>query len=479
MMKRSISERTFSVYVLSLGVAAAVLWAIWFFMYPYFMRWMEGYSFFSTIPDYTGIMLDSFKDMPRYIGAFFLQFYKYPALGALIQALVPVGVTACAGIIIRKVFRGPDHLLWAAFLLLPFAVFIQLGDTDISKSVAMLLIAAASALAVSVAAFCKRNFLPCPSVLRHYILMITLPVVSVGFAVYVLLDNDKLGRYHEEVARLEYLGENADWDGILRTVSRQDALINKFARRYVLLALSETGRLPDYAFSYGLSDADDFLFQQEDYLFCRSFNVLFYRALGLTNPAVYHSYHYSLQSSYGVCFDAVRYLADLYIGLKDYTLAKKYIDILSHTSCHGRWIRERQAAMNRIRNAEPSYSGSPDRFIFTSFIPDMTSLVQRYPESRKYVDYLLCATLAEKDAESFMRIFSQYGPYAYKNGIPVPRLYQEALVLIASQNPDVLKRFNVEKEIWNCFVDFTDLMQKGRSSEAKRKYAETYWAYVY
>lgn len=475
MMKRLISERPFSAYGLLLGVATLALWAVWFFMYPYFMRWMEGYSFFSTVPDYTGIMLDSFKDIPQYIGAFLLQFFRFPVLGALIQALVPVGIAACAGVVIRKIFREPDHLLWAAFLLLPPAVLLQLGDMNLSKTVTMLLIAAGCALAASVSALCKRNFIPFPGLLRHYLLMLAIPVVSVGISVFMLLDNDKLGRYHEEVAHLEYLGENGDWDGILRTVSRQDALRNRFARRYVLLALSETGRLPDYAFSYGLSDADDFLFQHEDFLFCRSFNVLFYRSLGLANPAVYHSYHYALQSSYGVCFDAVRYMADIYIGLKDYDLARKYIDILSHSSCHGRWISRRLPALDRIRNSEPAYAVSSDKFIFTSFIPDMTSLVQRYPENRKYLDYLLCATLAEKDAESFLRAFSQH----YKEDISAPRLYQEALVLIASQNPDILKRFKVDKEIWNCFIDFTDLMQKGRSAEAKRKYAETYWAYVY
>ena len=315
--------------------------------------------------------------------------------------------------------------------------------------------------------------------LRHKIFLLAVPVVCTGISVYLLMNNDKLGRYHEEVSRLEYLGEKGDWDGILRSVSRQDALTNKFARRYVLLALSETGRLPDYAFSYGLSDADDFLFQQEDYLFCRSFNVLFYRSLGLANPAVYHSYHYSLQSSYGVCFDAVRYLADLYLGMKDYSLAKKYIDIMSHSTCHGRWVKARMPALNRIRNAEPSYVEAADRFIFTSFIPDMTSLVQRYPGNRKFVDYLLCAVLAEKDADSFLRLFNQYAHLCYNDGSPIPSLYQEALLLIASQNPDVLRMFNFDKGIWNRFVDFTDLMQKGRTAEAKRKYAETYWAYVY
>lgn len=479
MMKRLISERPLAVYGLSLGVSAAVLWALWFFMYPYFMRWMEGYCFFSTIPDYTDIMMTSFKDIPQYIGAFLLQFYKFPAVGALIQALVPVGVAACAGIVVKKMFRESGMFLWLSFLMIPPAVFVQLGDMNLSRAVTMLIIASACALTASVTAIWKRNFIPLPGMLRHKIFLLAVPVVCTGISVYLLMNNDKLGRYHEEVSRLEYLGENGDWDGILRSVSRQDALTNKFARRYVLLALSETERLPDYAFSYGLSGADDFLFQHEDYLFCRSFNVLFYRCLGLANPAVYHSYHYSLQSSYGVCFDAVRYLADLYLGLKDYSLAKKYIDIMSHSTCHGRWVKARMPALNRIRNAEPSYVEAADRFIFTSFIPDMTSLVQRYPGNRKFVDYLLCAVLAEKDADSFLRLFNQYAHLCYNDGSPIPSLYQEALLLIASQNPDVLRMFNFDKGIWNRFVDFTDLMQKGRTAEAKRKYAETYWAYVY
>lgn len=475
MMKRSEKYSRFIPW-LPWILSFVALWAVWYFRYRHFMIWMEGFSFFSTSPDYTGIMMTSLKDVPMYIGAFLLQFFKYPVLGALIQAVMPLIPSACLMIVLGRLFEKPRNLYWMALLLLPVSVFLQLGDLNLSRSVSWALYALAVLLAViSVTVFVKPR-LALPEFMNSSIMAFAVSLLAAGLSVYVLLDNRKLDRHHEEVAYLEYLGENRQWDEILKTVSRQDALKNEFCRKYVLLALSETGRLADYAFSYGLSGSSDFMFKN-DFLFCKSYNVLFYKALGLANPAVYNAYQYSLQPASGVCFDSIRYLADLYLDMRDYPLAAKYLAVLEHSTCHRKWVEERLPRLEQIRGAEPLYAKQPMKVILESFMTDMASLVGRYPENRKYVDYLLCAQLSDKNAEAFLNTFSRLHDMHFSGGIP--HIYQEALVLIASQNPDILKRFRIDEAVWARFEGFTEMMRQGRTAQAKKEYSDTYWAFVY
>lgn len=46
----------------------------------------------------------------------------------------------------------------------------------------------------------------------------------------------------------------------------------------------------------------------------------------------------------------------------------------------------------------------------------MSSLVSRYPENRKFADYLLCGVLADKDGNIFHDVFLMLAPQLYGDG---------------------------------------------------------------
>lgn len=456
-----------------------VLWTVWFVAYPYFLMWLEGFSFFTTLPDFTAIHFVLPKDIFRYVGAFLLQFYAYPVAGAAIQALLPVMFVFCISCIIRRLFKDPDGMVWVSYAFLPLYLYYQMRDMTLVRSITILASAGAADLLIfAVTQFWK----PCwnvPATLRNKYLCLIMLLVSAGVSAGVMIRYGSVGRYYEKVAYLEHLAENGEWSRILDEVSVQESVQNEYMRKYALLALAQTGKLTDYAFRYGLSSADDFLFYDVQESFCLSFNVLFYRTLGMNNPAVYHSYQQALQSVPGLSFDVMRTLTDIYLEQKEYELARKYLDILSHTACHGKWVKERLPLLESIKDAEPEYRMSGDRFIMESFLPDISSMYDRYPKDVKYADYLLCAVLAHKDANTFFKIFNVVAPQVYKSKDDIPRLYQEALLLIASKDPAVLRVYPIDDEVWKRFNDFTELMSKGKTAQAKRKYADSYWAYVY
>lgn len=456
------------------------LWAAWYFCYRHYLIWLEGFSFFSNIPDFTEIHLLLPQELFRYVGAFLLQFYAHPVAGAAIQAVMPVISALCIWAVLKRMFKDADGLMWIAFLPVPFMVSCQMSDMTLLRSVAILSAVSLLLMAVFlVTAVFGKPLTRLPGFLRNRYLSLVMLLVSLIASISIITRYGSLSGYHEQVARLEYLGEQGEWDRILEEVSYQDAMKNEYCRKYALLALSQTGRLPDYAFRYGLSSSQDFLFQGQQEPFCLGFNVLFYRSIGMNNPAVYNSYQQAVQSLPGLSFDVVRGLADIYLEQKDYTLAKKYMDILSHSTCHGRWLRERIPMLESIKDSEPEYKCSGEPFVMESFLPDISSMVDRNKYNQKFADYLLCGVLADKDGNAFYNIFNIIAMTLYPDGKNIPRLYQEALLLIASKEPSLLDRYVIDEEVWKRFTDFTEMMSKGKVAQAKRKYADTYWSYIY
>ena len=114
-----------------------------------------------------------------------------------------------------------------------------------------------------------------------------------------------------------------------------------------------------------------------------------------------------------------------------------------------------------------------------SFLADISSMYDRYPYDGRFADLLLCGVLSEKDGTAFYRIFEVVSRYLYPDGKGGPDLYQEALLLVASKHPEILNRHKIDESVWKRFADFTELMQQGKTAQAKRKYSGTYWAYVY
>lgn len=465
--------------LLSLLLSVIVLCASWYVSYPYFLRWLEGYSFFTTLPDFVEIHYDLPGDLMMYIGAFLLQFYSSPFTGALIQALTAALFISCIWVCVKRLFALPESLMWVAFLPLPVFVFYQLSDLTLSRALTWLAIAFAVMVALILLTVRRKQFLHLPKFINNTALSVLLSLILLTSAATLLVRGNDNTKGYENVAYLEYLAKHKDWDTILQTVSRQESVNNEYKRKYVLLALVNTGRLPDYAFGYGLSSSDDFLFTDIQEPFCLGFNVLFYSSLGMYNPAIYNAYQKSVQSTPGMSFDTMRFLADTYLGLGDYTMAKKYIDILSHSTCHGKWVEARLPKLQQIKGKEPVYPLGGPLFSMESFLPDISSMYDRYPMDRRFADLLLCGVLAEKDGKAFYNIFQVVSRYLYPDGSGIPALYQEALLLAASQNPEILNHYKIDEAVWKRFADFTSMMQKGQTAQAKRKYPESYWAYIY
>lgn len=466
-------------FLVAVLAISAILWSVWFFAFRHYLIWLEGYSFFSTLPDFASQYFSVKEGLPGYIGAFLHQFYSIPALGACIQVALAVLPVICLGIIVMRIFRNPEKLQWIAFLPLPIVIYRQFWDLHMYYTILVVLISVALMLVVLIVTCFRKVKIKFPDFLTHMYLMPFAAVVSLLISVYLLLGADANNKRHEEYARLEYLGEHHRWEDILKAVSSKDASGDELKRAYALLALSESGLLTEWAFRYGLDGQDNFIFADIVDPLYLNYNALFYQCNDMHNAVIQQSYQQGIQSVTGVSFSTVRRLADTYLALSDYNLAKKYIDILSHSFCHRKWLKDRKARLEAIRYATPSYEYDENKSNIANFVHTISSMVDHNRDNRKYADLLFCSLLSEEEGDKFKVLFSNLAPYQYPSGKDLPRLYEEALILISMTDPQVLNGFTISADTQRRFYDYVGMMNAGRGNQALRKHADTYWAYSY
>jgi hypothetical protein len=160
-------------------------------------------------------------------------------------------------------------------------------------------------------------------------------------------------------------------------------------------------------------------------------------------------------------------------------LAKKYVDILAHTTCHRAWVKERLPKLEAIKNAAPEYGYDEFDAKIASFTHTISSMVDRNRDDRRYADLLLCALLADDEGGKFRDIFRYIAEIQYPDGRNIPRLYEEALLLITMVDPSAVQGFHISNETQRDFADYVALMNAGKGNQAMKKYKDTYWAYSY
>lgn len=456
-----------------------IFWAVWFFGYRYFLIWLEGYSFFSTLPDFSNLYKAIPEGLPGYIGAFLHQFYKWPAAGAAIQAVLAVWPVICTGIIVIRLFENPGRLLWIAFIPLPFIVFRLFWDLHMYFAVIYDAVFTGLMLIVLIFTLIRKVSIKVPKMVGSLPVNVVIMLSTLGASLYFLLVLDERNHTHNEQAHLEYLGENERWMDILETVTPADARADDIKRHYALLALAQTGHLHEYAFLYGLDGSDSFLFYDNINPLCLNFNAIFYQSMGMPNAVIHQCYQLGVQSVSGTGFSSIRRLADTYIDLKDYALAKKYVDILSHSTCHRAWVKDRLPKLEAIKNAEPAYAYDEFNAMIADFPHTISSMVDRNRRDRRYADLLMCALLADEEGDKFLNIFRYIAEVQYPDGRNIPRLYEEALILISMVDPSAVQGFHISNDTQQRFADYIALMNAGKGNQAMRKYKDTYWAYSY
>ena len=111
------------IILLHSAVAVPVLFLFWLLAYRNTLWWMEGMSFFSTLPDFAVLQARLPSGLLEYVASYLLQFYHLAVAGALLQTLYGWIVMVCADVVVWRVVRRAS-LSWISFI--PVGIFVSL-----------------------------------------------------------------------------------------------------------------------------------------------------------------------------------------------------------------------------------------------------------------------------------------------------------------------------------------------------------------
>lgn len=451
---------------------AGVLFSLWYTCYPHTLRHIEETAFYANIPDYFHQYHSLPADSIKIAGNYMAQFYQHPWAGAVLQTLFVLLVLSACDIILYRLLNSRK---WLCLSLIPSYILAiqQTEKVGIDFSITWIIIAwilAAISLLIRkhpVITLSQRGNKRLVNMCECLI-----PLVCILLIVQHLLYNrERL--YFEKMQRIEHAAISHQWDAILKEIPDDIREIREVQFRYFLLALSEKELLGERLFYFPIKSEKDFLFDTQGSVPYR-FNSLFYWNLRLPNEAIRFTFQENQAgTSSDMTFATMRRLVDWYMQKGGRRQAKFYLNILSHSTCHKKFIKTRNIFLQQTAIPDIQH-----RVFYINAKLSVTALylLELDPTDQRALNYLLCCFLLDKELDSFYNIFQAYWP----EGKPIPAHYAEALLMLIDKRPDILSHYTISEHKQAEYKEYVKLLRKGSANlgAIETKYRNTFWRYM-
>lgn len=446
---------------------AGCLFSLWYFCYPETLQHFEEIAFYANIPDYFHQYNTLPQDALVIAGNFLAQFYQYRIAGALLQMVMVLLVVLGMDVIVYRLFKNVQ-LLWISFL--PACYLAMQQSEKVKLEYAVEWVAVVWIIAILILFIRRFPILPFSSKRKKFFgfCAYLFPILIILLVTHNLLfDKERL--HYEKLQRIEHAAMNQQWNKVLKELPEDtQTQMQEVQLRYFLLALSETGALGDHLFSFPINDSKMFSFAERNPVAFR-FNSIFYWCLGTPNEAIRYAFQENQAGSSDMTFATMRRMVDWYMQRGDIRQAKFYLNILSYTTCHDRFIKTRELFLKQASRPEKQERV----FFLNAELPVIAAyLLELNPQDKRALNYILCSFLLDKDLESFYSIFQTYWP----QGERIPAHYEEALLM--SEQPELLNNYEVSTKKMADYQEFNKLLDAGSLSLVDLKFRNTFWRYM-
>lgn len=383
---------------------------------PYTIIWKESIGLFLNTPDFMREVGGSSLPLSSLIAAFLTQFFRYRIIGpAVIAALITI-IFLLARFATRRLGLRCDSVCAA----IAGAAFYLTASGRLEMGVLMLLICAAAAVVAAIF-FKKKPFG------KTGALDMTVSAVVIVACVTAIAFKPGIKRF-EDWCAIEYGCYVSDWDLVLSRATPEKCEDDRMMTPFALLALNCKNELADKMFSYPVSGEEDLHTEGVSSFQGYLFDALLYRELGSVNEWVHGLWQAACSTPHTNCFLLLRELVASNYSSGNYTLARKYCDILSRSNCHKRFTGRYYSLMEGLEDAPADSTAESATALMMSHTPvtNLISLSEIGIDSPIAPDRLFCSLLARKDLDSFALLF----PAAADRYQRMPRHYQEALAVL-------------------------------------------------
>lgn len=430
------------------------------FLQPFTLKDMQNCGLFLLTPDWIREVLTGPHPVSETVASFLVQFYDIPVVGALIVAAV-ITLTYLALDTVLSRCRLPLHRIVS--LLGALALWFFTSHLTSNRIPVMVMLIAAGLALVSLL-IRKGRERPAARWEFPAALVLTLAVAA-------LIATDARTVRQERLAKAEVNAVLHRWDKVLEAATPDNSAKDPRLMPYAFLALGEKDALGDNMFKYPLTSPDDFGMEGENTLVANLFNSLLNECLHVPNEAIHQIFQYSAHLPHGMSHLSLYQLIKYNLESGNYTLARKYAEILSHN------IKNRAAAKKVLRTyadavdaADTTGHSSALSLVMTKDaqinLAQMNSLGMITSNS---ANRYLCYQLLYGDLENFKRTMEMLSwP---DNRIPVN--YQEALLL--SEIDPVY--WDIDDKVLKRFDAFTDAVMRGDNEAIRKTALDNYWGY--
>ena len=281
--------------------------------------------------------------------------------------------------------------------------------------------------------------------------------------------------FHKEL-RMQRCMEQQDWEGMLREAAVLDDEPTRAIVMMKNLALFRLGRQGDEMFHYrtgAKESATPIPVNMTQVVGCSIY--LYY---GLPN----YCYRWCLEDGveFGWRAEYLKYMTRCALLNNEERVARKYIELLSHTRYHKKWAmeQERYIGNEEAMNADNNYNAirhlmdfddnlNSDQSVAEQFL--MRHFVYDHSRDSVYLDQALNAALWMKDIDIFWPFFNRYAQRHMGQHMPIH--YQEAAYLYGQlENKVDISHMPFDSSVKQSYEQFMDLAQRCQGmSEEKMK----------
>lgn len=185
----------------------------------------------------------------------------------------------------------------------------------------------------------------------------------------------------------------------------------------------------------------------------------------------------------------LRRLAEIAIVTADYSVASKYLNILSRTRNHRAWAQNLLDCIANDNIPEQylkwrSRTLKNDHFFLQGDIRRSLSIISsESPYNRTAIDYMLCSYLLDKNLNTFIGLYDKYYLDGLDRIVRVPDLYQEALLVNVNSRESLIEtvqKYHISDKVVNKYVNLLDARSRDAHPETvlTKEAMKTYWQYI-
>ncbi|MDR2499400.1 MAG: DUF6057 family protein [Tannerellaceae bacterium] len=294
----------------------------------------------------------------------------------------------------------------------------------------------------------------------------------------------------EKIKELDYYCRTQQWTKILE--QSKGPLSNYLLLNYANLALANTGQLGDKMFAYRQHGPFGLISEWDKTAPVSVLHSDIFYALNLTAAAQEKAFEAYISAISGGNPRMLQRLVDTNLIYGAYPVASKYLDILENTMMYKGWAKDRRKFINNDDAVEADSQLGPrrralpktaDLGFMKAFDAELVSLAESNPEDSVSITYAGLWNLLCKDVGSFKRLIESHAGTAGLRRLPVS--FEEAIILIAENDPDYWQRFNISDRTIARFMEFKkQVVAANRSNSAyslpqqlQTMFGDTYWYY--